>query len=400
MATSLSYCPNPNPTFLYDQSQSFDFDSTMIPRSQTPSPESPPSLLTLSFNQDQACFAVSSAADTSFRVYNTHPLHELFRREFAGGGFAHVEMLFCSNILALVGAGSHPQFPPNKVILWDDHKGRCFGELCFPSAVRGVRLRRDRIVVALEMKVFVYDFTNFKLLHQMETLANPKGLCAVSQVVDSVVLACPGLCMGQIRLDHFERKKTSFVSAHDSGIACFSLTLDGKFLATASTKGTIIRVFDTAHGTLLQEVRRGATAAEIYCLAFSSTAQWLAVSSDKGTVHVFSLDVNSSGMGHEKQPNASNSDAAITPFSSALSFIRFKGVLPKYFNSEWSRAQFHLREGSHYSVAFGHQQNTVIILGMDGSFYLCQFDPLRGGEMTQLEYHNFLTPEIAHETQP
>lgn len=29
------------------------------------------------------------------------------------------------------------------------------------------------------------------------------------------------------------------------------------------------------------------------------------------------------------------------------------------------------------------------------SFYRCEFDPLRGGEMTQLEYHNFLKPETA-----
>lgn len=42
------------------------------------------------------------------------------------------------------------------------------------------------------------------------------------------------------------------------------------------------------------------------------------------------------------------------------------GVLPKYFKSEWSVAQFRLHEGSRYVVAFGHQKNTVVILGMDG----------------------------------
>ncbi|KAL0459682.1 UNVERIFIED_CONTAM: Autophagy-related protein 18a, partial [Sesamum latifolium] len=70
-------------------------------------------------------------------------------------------------------------------------------------------------------------------------------------------------------------------------------------------------------------------------------------------------------------------------------------VLPKYFSSEWSVAQFRLPEGSQYIVAFGHQKNTVVILGLDGSFYRCKFDPATGGEMTQLEYHNFLKPEEA-----
>lgn len=44
------------------------------------------------------------------------------------------------------------------------------------------------------------------------------------------------------------------------------------------------------------------------------------------------------------------------------------GVLPRYFSSEWSVAQFHLNEGLQYIVAFGHQKNTIVILGMDGRY--------------------------------
>lgn len=65
--------------------------------------------------------------------------------------------------------------------------------------VRAVRLRRDRVVVALEHKVLVYNFADFKLLHQIETLANPKGLVAISSSAEMTVLACPGLHTGQVR---------------------------------------------------------------------------------------------------------------------------------------------------------------------------------------------------------
>lgn len=43
-------------------------------------------------------------------------------------------------------------------------------------------------------------------------------------------------------------------------------------------------------------------------------------------------------------------------------------MLPRYFSSEWSVAQFHLNEGLQYIVAFGHQKNTIVILGMDGRY--------------------------------
>ncbi|KAK1354135.1 hypothetical protein POM88_047391 [Heracleum sosnowskyi] len=118
-----------------------------------------------------------------------------------------------------------------------------------------------------------------------------------------------------------------------------------------------------------------------------------AVSSDKGTVHVFSLKTNSVNEGIDNLDINSNPKLAVASPVSPLSFI--KGVLPKYFNSEWSVAQFRLNEGSQYIVAFGHQKNTVVILGLDGSFYRCKFDPATNGEMTQLEYHNFLKPEEA-----
>ncbi|XP_022758029.1 autophagy-related protein 18a-like [Durio zibethinus] len=372
--------PNPNP----------DFHTTP----STPSDVFPPStavssLLHLSFNQDHGCFAAGT--DHGFRIYNCDPFREIFRRDFDRvGGIGVVEMLFRCNILALVGGGPEPQYPPNKVMIWDDHQSRCIGELSFRSEVRSVRLRRDRIIVVLEQKIFVYNFADLKLLHQIETIANPKGLCAVSQGAGSLVLVCPGLQKGQVRVEHYASKRTKFIMAHDSRIACFALAQDGQLLATASTKGTLVRIFNTVDGSLLQEVRRGADRAEIYSLAFSPNAQWLAVSSDKGTVHVFSLKINPGSPGTDRSRSAS--DPVTSPHSS-LSFIR--GVLPKYFSSEWSVAQFRLVEGSQYIVAFGHQKNTVVILGIDGSFYRCQFDPVNGGEMTQLEYHNFLKPEAA-----
>ena len=133
-----------------------------------------------------------------------------------------------------------------QVMIWDDHQGKCIGELSFRSQVSGrsgriwrhtdllvlvqaaevgnavvvqnpriwlrphaqvraVRLRRDRIVVALEHKVLVYNFADLKVLHQIDTCANMRGLVAISSTTamsataDNTVLACPGYQTGQVR---------------------------------------------------------------------------------------------------------------------------------------------------------------------------------------------------------
>ncbi|XP_020580752.1 autophagy-related protein 18d-like [Phalaenopsis equestris] len=367
-------------------------------------------VLSVSWNQDYRAFAVGTSR--GFRIYGSRPLKQTLRRDLESGGFGIVEMLFRCNILALVGGSGNSQYPPTKVLIWDDHQGRCIGEFIFRSYVRGVRLRQDRIVVVLEHRIYIYDFNDLKLLHQIETLANPKGLCCLSHHSSTSVLACPGLHQGQVRVEHFGLKVTKFINAHDSHISCISLTLDGLLLATASVKGTLVRIFNTMDGTRLQEVRRGADRAEIYSIALSPNVQWLAISSDKGTVHIFNLRVRvvgedaptlPSGQGPAllHQNSATSLDALISPNtganpSSSLSFMR--GVLPKYFSSEWSFAQFRVPEVTRYFVAFG-SENTVMIVGMNGSFYRLSFDPVLGGQMTQQEYVLFLRSET-HQAGP
>ncbi|CAL5444679.1 unnamed protein product [Camellia sinensis] len=58
--------------------------------------------------------------------------------------------------------------------------------------------------------------------------------------------------------------------------------------------------------------------AEIYGLAFSTTAQWLAVSSDKGTLHAFGLKVNLGNLGNDKSHGASDLNRSV---SSPTSFF-------------------------------------------------------------------------------
>ena len=72
------------------------------------------------------------------------------------------------------------------------------------------------------------------------------------------------------------------------------------------------------------QVRRGADRAEIYSLAFSSNAQWLAVSSDKGTVHVFGLKGNSGAQVKDTPRIASDLTRTSSSPSSSLSL--FKGI--------------------------------------------------------------------------
>lgn len=135
--------------------------------------------MSVSFNQDFGCFAAGTSK--GFRIYHCEPFKETFKRDFSSGGIGIVQMLFRSNILALVGGGATPRFAPNKVMIWDDHQNRCIGEIAFRSDVKAVKLRRDRVVAALSNKLYVYNFADLQLLDHIETCDNPKGVRAAQR---------------------------------------------------------------------------------------------------------------------------------------------------------------------------------------------------------------------------
>jgi len=193
-------------------------------------------LLFVGFNQDYGCFACGT--DNGFIVYNCYPLKERFRREFESGGIGIVEMLFRCNILALVGGGKNPKYPPNKVLIWDDYQNKCIAELEFRSEVKAVKLRRDRIVVVLYNRVYVYNFADLQLLHQLETCENPRGLCALSPSVNNTVLACPGPRPGFVHVELYDSKQIVEFQAHENTLSQITLNPDGTLLATTSEKNT------------------------------------------------------------------------------------------------------------------------------------------------------------------
>ena len=353
----------------------------------------PNKILDINFNQDQGCFAIST--EKGFRIFNSYPFKDTFQRDF-DAGIGIVSMLFRSNILALVGGGTHPKYPPNKVILWDDHQMKCIGELSFKTNVKAVKLRKERIVVVLEQRIYVYQISDLKLLDAVDTFSNPQGLCALSPK-DATILVCPDKKKGHIRISNYDNNSNIEAKAHESALSAIAISQDGKLCATASDKGTLIRIFSTDGAKLLQELRRGADKADIQSITFDKTSKWLACTSDKGTVHIFSLAESSKGT-MEKSVDAPPVEVPKEPevkgdVKNPKSMFKFMKGLFSYFSSEWSFAQFRIPD-TKAVVAFGPEdKNCIIVVTHDGKYYLAEFDPKMGGDCHKLVEKQLTTAE-------
>jgi len=208
--------------------------------------------------------------------------------------------------------GSTPHSAPHRVLIWDDHIPKEIGELSFRQVVLSVKLRKDAIAIALKDRVYVYHLSDLTLRDKIYTADNPHGLLSLSTQVQEMVLACPSVTTGHVRVELYGLRKTVLLEAHDGELRGLCLTASGNKLATASVKGTIIRVWDIATSSCIHEFRRGVERATITCLAFSWDNQWLSSCSDKGTVHIFHCKDDS-------KEDSNNKKASKSTFSRLLS---------------------------------------------------------------------------------
>ncbi|GAA5983754.1 hypothetical protein JCM10908_005911 [Rhodotorula pacifica] len=261
-----------------------------------------PDLLCVSFNQDSTCIATGTRK--GYTITNCDPFGKVYGR--SDGATSIVEMLFCTSLVALVGAGDRPASSTRRLQIVNTKRQSTICELTFPTTILAVKLNRRRLVVVLEERIYVYDISNMKLLHEIETSPNPNAICALAPSSDNSYLAYPSPLpspatpfstapsqnaqSGDVLLfDAASLSVTNIVQAHKSPVAFVALNSTGTLLATASDKGTVIRVFSVPNGDRLHEFRRGSYPAKIYSISFNAASTLLCVSSDTETVHIFKL---------------------------------------------------------------------------------------------------------------
>jgi len=165
------------------------------------------------------------------------------------------------------------------------------------------------------------------------------------------------------------------------------LNFSGTVLATASDRGTLIRIFSTGTGKALHELRRGAEKADIYSICFDMKSQWLACSSDRSTIHIFSVkskydheagiklsDEEESKMVSNNEENEEDKkNEGERPQNKKSKFNFISGILPKYFDSEWSFGRFKVPNADnslHSTCAFDQNGEHLIVVSSTGNYYL------------------------------
>lgn len=189
-----------------------------------------------------------------------------------------------------------------------------------------------------------------KLLLCYSTCPNPLGLTELCTT--SSLLLFPAIDTGQVSLVNIAddaQSQMRLIPAHTGPLAILSINMQGTMLATASDKGTLVRVFDTQTCLLLYELRRGMSQARIHCVAFNRNSNLLCLTSHSRTLHIFSLDGKSKSRSVTKHP---------------------------------------LKSGEESICCFGNEDNTLIVISSRGVYTKVRWNDK--GETFKEEQFNYL----------
>ncbi|ODM92796.1 WD repeat domain phosphoinositide-interacting protein 4 [Orchesella cincta] len=319
----------------------------------------------------KGCFYV--CLNDGLRIYNVEPLVEKMHLDNASvGSIVHCEMVYRCNLFAIVGGGQQPKYASNAVLIYDDIRKRPVLEFAFAQPVLSIKCRRDRLVAVLKTEVHIFSFPNHpKKLFSVSTRSNPHGLCELSPGIKNVVVF-PGLQVGSVEIldlskpewsDPSSGKTPANIHAHQGELACFSINNSGSLIATASDKGTLIRVWDLLKLVLLNELRVGFSSAILHSINFSVNSDLLCCSVDVGNIHIFDLKTT-----HLNRPST-------------------WGFFGKYMESQWALANFTVTPECVCICAF-ESDSSVVALCKDGTIHRYAFTS--GGESRRLSFDAFL----------
>lgn len=262
---------------------------------------------------------------------------------------ALVRLLFTTSLTIIIPQLGQPN-GDRLMRIFNLKQGLKICELTFPVGIVAVRLNRKRLCVFLQSgQLFIYDLGCVRLVKVLELAASPHfvgdlaphdclylviPMAAVTEQTDlfnaegeretqappkttsladlitfagknhSDKLLRPEVTLHDIHKDSpgwlvvydtLELRPRLIFKAHDSPVARVTVSNDGARIATALSKGTIVRVSHLAThngGLALHQVtnlRRGHQPTKISTLAFSPDGGVLGCGSKSGTVHLFAV---------------------------------------------------------------------------------------------------------------
>ena len=303
------------------------------------------------FNQTKD--SVSIATDHGFLIYNLDPFFKKIERKIPGG-LRIVQMLYNSQLYLFVGNGLKNNYYSNQITIWNDEKKINEVQIEYNDIVKNVEWREDIIIVVMEYKIYVYNNNDYTKIREINTCNNPLGLISINYSINfNKKLRLVSLNRNHGYVDIWDKSSDEplrQIKAHNNKLECIQINNNGEYLATASNRGTIIRIFNVNNGEKIKEFRRGYYNKIINNLVFNEYTNLLMCTTISGSIDLFQTGLNNeiNNMEIEKQESIFN-----------------------IFGNEWSISKYKVNDIKMVGCFLG---DNIIMLGDNSKYYQFKYE--------------------------
>ena len=369
-------------------------------------------ILYISFNQDSSFISIGT--EKGYKIYSTIQLNNNYERNL-NGGIGIIEMLYESNILALIGGGKKPKFEKNKLIIWNDENLEKISELKFLSNIINVKLKKDKIFIVLISKIYIFNFQTYQIIDIIDTSENKNGLIAISQNENINIISFPinnnnnnnnnneindnnnndsinnnNDIKEKLKIKNYDKGKEIEINiSENTNISYILINNNGILLFSSCEKGTIIKIYRIIDGLNILDFKRGSEKANINFMCLDNLNFFFAATSERGTIHIWSLksclkkykeiefkyNINYINDENEIDENNNFNNLFNKNFidelpDNKIPFFNFFGV-----NCEKSFFKIKLKENFFYKCAFINNNNNIFVVRNDGKYFYYIFNP-------------------------
>jgi len=287
------------------------------------------SIISVSFNKDKTWMGVGTTL--GFRIYETTDMRLIDINEgddfCLECGISAIALLNRTILLALVTDGTNSKFPSSKVFIWDKYNKELKTEFKHASRVESITLTQKNLFVLTYNNIIVWNMENNSIVGTLSCQPSLKTFM-ISATKSALMVAYKDE-KKELKLTNLQANM-DFVIKTDVEIDLYTFNSDGTKIALVDTSGIYLYIYETLHQKLLYEFIRGKTVCKVTCLQFSEDDKFLGAINDKGTMHIFDLDIKHQVTGQEVQES----------LFSTMSNIASK-YIPKILSGRSSFAKFH-----------------------------------------------------------
>jgi autophagy-related protein 18 len=158
--------------------------------------------------------------------------------------------------------------------------------------IKNVQVKPDRMLITLADKVYLYSLPLSDQFKSFDTVNNPYGVSAFASDKLAHIAAIPGEDQpGSLVVVNYATDTLMCMIEGDQDeefyVTQLALNSTGTVLASATSEGCTIHLYNTSDGSLLKNFTRSTTPSTINFLKFQLDDSRLLVSSEAGTLHIF-----------------------------------------------------------------------------------------------------------------